>query len=587
MIKKGIHLALIPVIALPTSVLAVGNATPPSLTPGQQETIRGLADPARRGEYLVLTPQAESLIPPGLEIMSTAEMKLPPEMAKLKFLLKGIKIVDNPIFCCEELLEPFQEYMGCIITLEKLEEIAHQITLCYQKAGYVLTQVIIPPQKIHDGIVTLRVIPGRIGKVEVTGNIKPGIKELLEEYGQRIQASDPLNIKVLERYLLLANDIPGVRVRSVLTPSKHMVGAADLMLVVEQKFDFGFISVNNFGTKYQGPIQYLANVEEYSKFCPADSTQFQYVTTGNKQLNTGMIRHSELICPDGLRWNNFGQILNSKPGSTLAPMQLLGIYKLGGTEFFYPFIRSRRQNFSFKGGFLVLDNKSNVLQSLFYRDRIRPVFGTLLYNFWDQLQGLNTAELGVMQGLKILNATGNALPSRIGGRSVFTRYNLTLTRTQPLPWHFSLFTFVTGQYTHQPLLSAMQFGFGGAYLGRGYDPSEIVGDKGIAGTVELRFYPFAGIHPSPKKQGGGFDIMRSLASLQIYGFIDMGAIWNVNPRAFIQHTSACSDGIGIRFNFIQYIDANFFIGKPLTRIVVANNNRHPRVFFSLTANLLP
>lgn len=35
----------------------------------------------------------------------------------------------------------------------------------------------------------------------------------------------------------------------------------------------------------------------------------------------------------------------------------------------------------------------------------------------------------------------------------------------------------------QSLLSPKQFGVGGSQFGRGYDPSEITGDSGVAGKV--------------------------------------------------------------------------------------------------------
>jgi hemolysin activation/secretion protein len=574
-IEKGIvHVSLALGMLLPGfSAMAANAAVPlPAL-----EAIRSTVEPARTGESISLSPLEESLIPPNFAVQSSAMQKLSPEVSKLKFVLQGIKITDNRVFSCEELLRPFQEYMGTTITLGKLEEIAHHITLFYQKAGYVLTQVIIPPQKINNGVVTLQVISGHIDKVEISGDVKPELKELLECYGKEIQAMIPLQAKVLERYLLLANDIPGLRVQSVLTPSKHKTGAADLVLVVNQQLDSGFLAANNFGTRYQGPQQFIVNVEEYSKFCPADVTQYQYVTTGNKQLNSGQVRHSELITPDGLRASAFGQVLKSRPASTLAPLNIIGNYNIVGADAFYPIIRSRRQNFSVRGGLMILESKANVLNLPFYNDRIRPLSLSFLFNQWDNLRALNGAELAFTQGIKMLNASGSTNISRPGAKSAFTRINLTMSRLQPLPCGFSCFTLVTGQTAFQPLLSAMQFGFGGPYLGRGYDPSEIVGDRGLAGTFELRYNP----------EISSKSFLKIISYLQFYAFYDVGKIWNINKLSFIREASAASDGLGVRFNFLRYLDANFFVAKPLTRIVLANQNRHLRYFFSITANIAP
>ena len=66
--------------------------------------------------------------------------------------------------------------------------------------------------------------------------------------------------------MLLANDLPGISVRTVFSPSDEISGATDLTFVVQQKRIDGYADFNNYGTRYLGPNQIDANVSANSIF---------------------------------------------------------------------------------------------------------------------------------------------------------------------------------------------------------------------------------------------------------------------------------------------------------------------------------
>jgi hemolysin activation/secretion protein len=70
-------------------------------------------------------------------------------------------------------------------------------------------------------VVTVQVVEGFVSSVSVKGD-SARLNRFLAQYGARIQASKPLKVQELERYALLANDLPGVSMQSVLTPSKNI-----------------------------------------------------------------------------------------------------------------------------------------------------------------------------------------------------------------------------------------------------------------------------------------------------------------------------------------------------------------------------
>src|SRR5262249_45433375 len=118
-----------------------------------------------------------------------------------------------------------------------------------------------------------------------------------------------------------------------------------------------------------------------------------------------------------------------------------------------------------------------------------------------------------------------------------------------------------------------QFTFGGSQIGRGYDAAEIIGDRGLAGSLELRLDFFPG--------------KLLLETLEVYHFYDAGVIWNIkfNPGVKMKQ-SATSTGLGARFSLLKYLYGNIMITQPLTKQVAAleiiGEGRRPRIFFSLT-----
>lgn len=543
-------------------------------TPQQLQTVLGPNEPGKVGEALApkpVTEQIPSLAPGLLQIPGAQQFS--GETAKIQFTLHSLKIKDAVVFSCDELLEPFLHCLCKTITLGDLQEIAREMTTKYQQAGYVLTQVIIPEQEIRSGNVTLQVVSGFIDKVHIQGCYTEEQEAVLREYGRRILACRPMQQKILERYTLIANDTPGMKVDAVLKRSETPM-AADLVFVIQPKRDLSYIAVNNYGTRFLGPRQYVAGTGVNSLFQSGDDTTVQMVTTANEELNFAQIRHTIPIGCEGMVFGALGRFVRTEPGSILEQFYSKGKSRTAGIDLLYPVIRSRSRDVFVQGGFVVTDSKSDLLGAPLYADRIRPVFGSVAVNQQDTLftlTALNHLDLILTQGLKILRASGNTNISRPGGKSQFTKLNFTASRQQMLPKTFSLFLLMSGQYSFQRLLAISQFGYGGPELGRGYDPAELLGDYGLAGTVELRY-----------------DVERTclwqIPKAQWYAFYDAGIVWHTDP--FIARQSATSTGLGIRMEVFEWGRAHFFTAKPLTRKVLALNNKHWRVFFAFTV-LIP
>ena len=80
----------------------------------------------------------------------------------------------------------------------------------------------------------------------------PAIVDFFSYYALRITSERPANIRTIERYLLLAGDLPGLKFKNSLKPHPTKVGAAILVVEVTQKPVDMFNRVDNRGTHARG-----------------------------------------------------------------------------------------------------------------------------------------------------------------------------------------------------------------------------------------------------------------------------------------------------------------------------------------------
>jgi hemolysin activation/secretion protein len=180
--------------------------------------------------------------------------------------------------------------------------------------------------------------------------------------------------------------------------------------------------------------------------------------------------------------------------------------------------------------------------------------------------------VAVSQGLDVFGASerDSQYLSRPDGRSDFTKINVQLARVQILPADFSLALSTSGQWTSQSLLASEQLGIGGPDFGRAYDTSEVSGDKGIGGVVELRYTPA---------------LARDwLRSAQFFTYYDIGKVWNNSDETEPQSQSLASLGAGVRVRLPQNFAASLEVAQPLTHDIASEEGRPTRVFFSISTH---
>jgi len=502
------------------------------------------------------------------------------EAAKIKFKLNGVILEGNHIFTTKQLLPLYQHKLGQTITVTELFAIVQDITNFYRNNGYIISRAILPPQHVKSGMVRIQIIEGYIGKVDVSGS-PHGAKCLVQGMGNRIKQKKPLQISHMEKYLLLANEIPATQVKAVLAPSKSQPGAADLTLVTENTPITAYFSYDNYGTRYIGPQQITGNAGLNSFLASGDSLQFTLTKTPKwEELTYNDLNYNTPVSDNGTRWIIGGTRVGTHPLFVLEPADIQGLNTNYYTSLQYPAIRTRTESLTWQMGFNYLDSNVTTLGEKLYTDHVRSLGLGGTYNFADRWYGANLIYADIRQGLPILGYSSDtnvntAETSRPGGRANYTKIDLQASRVQALVGPVSLYGIFRGQWAFNPLLASEQYTWGGSQLGRGYDVAELIGDRGAGGSLELRYD--LGV--------GKF----WLQSLQPYVFYDGGAIWNILTNASTPaKVSATSIGFGTRFYMTRYVSGNIMWGQPLTKQVAAlqliGDGWRPRVFFSLVAS---
>lgn len=514
-------------------------------------------------------------------ISAKVEGKTPPaapiaNAGKIYLKLSRVIITGNTIYSTQDLMKFFKPSLNKKISLADLQAMVEDISKKYREDGYVLSRAILPAQEIKQGVVKVQVIEGYVNSVTVQGNVGRD-QALLERYGKKVMESKPFQLHLLERQMLLMNDLSGLSVKSVLTPSKTIPGAADLTIVAERQLVNAYFIYDDYGSRFLGPreVSYGGNIN--SLLIPGDKNAFHFSQTSvKKQLYFEEFVHSQPIGTNGLIWTLGSNYTRTAPGFTLRQADIIGQSFSVYSNFDDSIIRSRSQNLTWRTMLNYQNVNSTILGIPFYQDRFRSIGQGLYYDVADKWLGVNNMELDYYQGFPIWGAQDHFLQSRPRGRTAFSKFTLNAGRLQGLTGRCSVYLATQAQYAFNAQLATQQFSYGGAAYGRGYDPAEIVGDRGLAGKFEFRVDTTPG--------------MKFLQTIQFYLFYDAGVVWNINTIGQAPRLDAMSTGGGARIMLIPQISAELFLAKPLTRKVatlaaINQNGNQFRGFFQLVARI--
>jgi hemolysin activation/secretion protein len=563
----GRLIAALALLVVATAAVAQ-PVVPPSVSPGREQQ-----------RFTEPTP---ALSQPGGATISLPSTVAPKGAERIMVKVHGIHITGVTIYKPEDLAPLYADMIGHEVSLAAVYDLAQRITTKYGNDGYVISRAIVPPQQLNPGGATIeiQVIEGYVDKVEWPHELDK-FRDFFSYYTARIIAQRPANIHTIERYLLLAGDLPGFKFKNSLKPSATNQGAATLIveIVAFNPLDAN-ARVDNRGPKGQGPLEFLGSVTVNNLLRMHDAATVTYAGPfKTEELKYIYGQYSQVLMAEGLVWFFDGSSGWGRPGTP--ELQLLDyhtkstVFETGLT---LPIIRTRERNFSVTALGFVSHNEGVILDMPQLPpstlDRLRG--GRLKANAdWaDPWSGINQINVTLSQGLHVFDSTDNGQPlaSRLNGRVDFSKLEATLTRLQPLPANFSVLLAGYGQLAGTPLLNPELCGYGGRVFGRAFDPSQLVADECVEGLGELRFdVPFGSALPPA--------MAKPLTQMQLYGFADKGWLHNLAPDVLTPRSfNAASAGGGLRLGWLDMISADFSADK-----AVEGPRNDWRFFFVLSA----
>lgn len=382
------------------------------------------------------------------------------------------------------------------VTLGMIESVADVITRFYRERGFILAKAYIPEQHVRDGVVTLTLLLGELGEVDIHEN-----KRYSERTIARVFNSDmgkPVITQRVEERLYLINDLPGLSARGYFEPGSQ-VGDTKLNInVLSEKWYSANIRMDNHGAPGSGEYRLYADGFVYNPFGFSDQLQLGVLASFEPMNSTyGLIRyqtnivHPRLGIYMGASTNSFvlDSVTESSAGNSTS-FKASGKSAILDAGFNFKLKRTRVQNYSVDFGISEVESKlgygEQVTNSASSLDIIR---NTTLSFSMDKInerkRRLHQATISFVSSQFVEGAEAAQKESVL----VF-EYDYALLTFIPLPFtdaESRLLFRSAGQYAGYPVSTSIQFGLGGPMRARGFNVDGFFADDGVYFGVDWLF----------------------------------------------------------------------------------------------------
>ena len=381
------------------------------------------------------------------------------------------------------------------LSFTQLQEAAWVIVQTYRSAGW-LVHALVPQQEIEAGIVTLRVVEARLGQVRIDFPQAKLPQQLVKGMvDSQLPLGQALNLKQVDRLLLLLDDMPGV-VATASFVEGAKAGHTDVHIVLgTDKPIHTNLNLDNFGAISTGRQRISANVSFNNPLGWGDALQLQAVSTDGSRY--GRAAYTLPVGLQGMRAGFHATNMHYHLVGSFAALQASGAALSWGLDFSAPLIRQPERNLSAQ---LSTDRKrfnnlalantqasEPTTVSLYTLDVLRA---GLTGNWLDTVvtPAQNTANLQASWGKVNLNNSPNAVADTNAAKTdgTFSKLNVSFNREQSLTSRTSAYLQASAQWANRNLDSSEKLYLGGAFGIRAYPSNEGGGTSGATATVGVR-----------------------------------------------------------------------------------------------------
>lgn len=485
------------------------------------------------------------------------------------FLLQKINFEGNTKIPSEELEKLGLEVLGEDVFFDELLEVCQKVTNYYRAKGYLTSYATVPPQRIVDGVATIRIVESKVGEMNIEGE-----KWTREWYLRHIimgkaglREGDVFNAKNLQRAMKEINKEDYVQVQTEVERQAEGDENTTITLNVRDRFPVNLnFSYDDYGRSYTGSqrVSFLVGMDNL--------TGLGDKIYGGTILSSGatgwMAGYSLPVSSYGTRLSFDFSDSHVRLGGPYKNLNVKGNAQSYFFKLTQPIIQTAKSDLIFYTGYdyVNANTSANIAGNpLRLSNYNLNVWRSGLYGMTDDNYGRWLGNLGVDFGM---GGDGHGAIQD----TTFFKVTAGATRVQRLFGRSIGIVRVNGQYSPNKLFAAEQMQMGGPYTLRGYQPAELIGDYGVTGTVEYRFpVPFLD-RILPK-----VDERLKLAVFYDWGWLgENGGIYNY-PQQFLH-----SVGFGTYVNFTDWLTAQVGVGFPLGRDY---NENTARFYFSVNSDL--
>ncbi len=488
------------------------------------------------------------------------------------FLLEKINFEGNTVIKDSELQNLALEVLGEDVYFDELLEVCSKVTNLYRSKGYLTSYATVPPQRIVDGVATIKIIESKVGDMNIEGE-----KWTREWYLKHIimgkaglREGDVFNAKNLQRAMKEINQEDYVQVQTEIERQKEGDENTEITLNVRDRFPINFnVGYDDYGRSWTGAqrVSFLLGMHNL--------TGLGDKIYGGTLLSSGatgwMAGYSLPVSSYGTRLSFDFNDSHVKLGGPLRGYNIKGNAQSYFFKLTHPLVQTAKSDLYLYSGYdlvhanTTVNNTADPYTSSSY---LLHVWRSGLYGMTDDSYGRWIGNLGIDFGMG-----GHSKVDNTGSDTSFFKLTAGATRVQRLFARSAGIIRVNGQYSPDKLFAAEQMQLGGPYTLRGYQPAELIGDYGVTGTVEYRFpIPFF------NKIAPKLDERIRLAAFYDFGWIgENGHIYNY-PQKFLH-----SVGFGTYVTFADWLTAQIGVGFPLGEKHYGESDA--RFYFSVNGDL--
>lgn len=417
-----------------------------------------------------------------------------PLIATEKLTISQVKIIGNTLFNENLLIQKidpsiFQEPQS----FGELSVAITGITNFYKDEGYPLVRAILLPQRIDNGIVTIRVIEGSLSTVSVDNQSRVNdatANAYLHSAG--VSQGKALNQPQAERAMLLTQDLAGTgKVTYQLAAAEQAGGTAMTVNVADAPLVDGMVSVDNYGSDSTGEVRTRANINLNSPLGYGERFSVNAMSSF-KGIHNGSLSAELPVGSQGTKLSADISHTRYDLGGDFKDLDATGTSTTLNVGASQPLIRSNKKNLWLSGGVRYSDLQDNIGSTNTTTDKtLKAVQFGINGNLYDNLGAGGYTQYGInntLGNLSIDSADAKAIDAaseKTDGN--FYKLSANISRTQYLNPQWSLFGAVSGQLSNKNLDSSEQLSVGGVGGVAAYHANDVSADQGLIGQLELRY----------------------------------------------------------------------------------------------------